>query len=480
MAFRVGLSFVQVSIVARLLHPSDFGLMAVSGAVMAFVQVFADMGISNAIVHHRNISRDQMSSLYWLNVLIGSALTMLMIVASPFISAMYDEPRLLPILILMSTTLVIGAFGQQFRVLAEKNLEFAPLMGIDAVGGIVGFAVVVGSALVGAGVYALVWGSIAGAVVGSLLNWWLLSKSYRPGLRFRIEEIRSFLSYGIYMVGNNLANTFNLQADVLMGGRWLTVSTLGMFSLPRDLSLRSQFLINSVVTRVGFPVMAQAQNDPALLRSIYLKTLRMTASINFPIYLGIAAFTPEIVIVLFGSKWTESVSLLRILALWGLVRSTLNPVGSLIFAVGRVRLAFFWNVSLIPVVLMTYWAGLQYGAPGLAWSMLAYVVALSPIAWYVLVRPACRATFSQYYLQLLLPALCSAGAIFMGYIVASSVTEKIVSSGALSLMGESRTNESILRLAIGIIAAAPAYLLFSRILNRAWFDAMMELLMGKR
>jgi O-antigen/teichoic acid export membrane protein len=353
-------------------------------------------------------------------------------------------------------------------------------MGIDVVGGIVGFSVVVGSALAGAGVYALVWGSIAGAVVGSLLNWWLLSKSYRPGFRFRTAEIRPFLNYGIYMVGNNLANTFTSQADVLMGGRWLSVSTLGVFSLPRDLSLRIQFLINSVVTRVGFPVMAQAQNDPALLQSIFLKTLRMTASINFPIYLGISAFTPEIVIVLFGSKWTESVSLLRILALWGLVRSTHNPVGSLIFAVGRVRLAFFWNVSLVPVVLMTYWAGLQYGAAGLAWSMLAYVFALSPIAWYVLVRPACGATFSQYYLQLLLPALCSAGAIFMGYIVASSVTEKMVSSGALLLMGESRTNESILRLAIGVIAAAPAYLLFSRILNRAWFDAMVELLMGKR
>lgn len=447
---------------------------------MVFVQIFADMGVSSAIIHHRDISRDQLSSLYWLNVLIGSALTMVIIVASPFISALYDEPRLLSILMLMSTTLVIGAFGQQFRVLAEKNLEFAPLMGIDAVGGIVGFAVVVGSALAGAEVYALVWGTLAGAAVMTLLSWWLLSKSYRPSFRIRIAEIRPFVNYGIYMVGNNLANTLNSQADVLMGGRWLSISALGVFSLPRDLSLRIQFLINSVVTRVGFPVMAQAQNDPVLLKSIYLKTLRMTASINFPIYLGIAAFTPEIVNVLFGNKWTESVSLLQVLALWGLVRSTLNPAGSLIFAIGRVRLAFFWNVSAVIVVLITYWAGLQYGAQGLAWSMLAYVVTLSPIAWYVLVRPTCRATFSQYYLQLLLPALCSAVAIFMGYIVASSVTEKLVSSGALSLMEESRTNESILRLAIGIIAAAPAYVLLSRILNRAWFDAMVELLMGKK
>jgi O-antigen/teichoic acid export membrane protein len=119
MAFRVGLSFVQVAIVARLLNPSDFGLMALCGAVMAFVQIFADMGVSNAIVHHRDISRDQISSLYWLNILSGLALTMLMIVASPFISAMYDEPRLLPILILMSTTL--APLGSNFVFWRRKT-----------------------------------------------------------------------------------------------------------------------------------------------------------------------------------------------------------------------------------------------------------------------------------------------------------------------------------------------------------------------
>lgn len=480
MLFQVGLSFIQVAIVARLLNPSDYGIMALCGAVMAFVQIFAEMGISNAIVHHRDISREQLSSLYWFNILSGSALAMLIVVASPFISTMYDEPQLLPILILMSTTLVIAAFGQQFGVLAERNLEFGLLTVINVVRGVVSFSVIVGSALAGAGVYALVWGAIASSTVGSLLNWWLLSKSYRPGFRLRIAEIMPFLNYGIYMVGNNLVNSFSMQADVLMGGRWLSVSTLGVFSLPRDLSLKIQFLINSVVTRVGFPIMAQAQNDSALLKSIYLKTLRMTASINFPVYFGVAAFAPEIVNVMFGGKWTESISILRILALWGVVRSTLNPIGSLLFAVGRVRLALFWNVSCVPVLLMTYWAGLQYGALGLAWSMLAYVFVVSPISWYVLARPACKATFSQYYLQILLPALCSACAIFMGYAVALIVTEKIVWSGTFSLMGELRANESILRLAIGAIAAAPVYVLFSRIFNRTWFDAMVELLRGKR
>ncbi len=122
---------------------------------------------------------------------------------------------------------------------------------------------------------------------------------------------------------------------------------MGIYSLPRDLSLRIAFIINPIITRVGFPVMARVQQDTVQLKFIYLQTLRMTASVNFPLYLALALFAEEIVALLFGKQWQASAEYLQIFAVLGLIRSTGNPAGSLLYAVGRANLAFWWNMALL-------------------------------------------------------------------------------------------------------------------------------------
>lgn len=455
------LMLLQMAVLARLLTPSDFGLMALVAAVIAFAQIFSDMGISNAIIHHQKISQESLSSLYWVNVLASVVLMLLLMLLSPVVATWYHEPRMQPILIWVSTSFLMAAVGQQLRVMAEKNLRFQQLAIIELVASLIGFVVSVSVAMNGGGVFALVAGMLTSVTAASALYWLILAEGWRPMWRLRIGEIREFMSFGAYMVGFSLTNTVNLQADVLIGGRVLGASSLGAYSLPKDLSLRLAMIINPIVTRVGLPVMAKAQGDKAQLKSIYLKTLLMTASVNFPLYLMIAVFAPEIVAVMFGAQWQESVPLLRILAIWGLVRSTGNPAGSLVFAMGRAKLAFWWSLGLMVFLAPVYWIGAQYGIQGLALAMLLSMLAIPLPQWFIVIRPLCDAGFIEYFKQLGIPLTISALSAVAGYLAALPF------------------DAFLLRLAAGGVAGGATYLLLSSHFNRIWFAAISELLLGR-
>ena len=455
---RAGLQFIQFAILARLLTPDDFGLAALAMAMMALAQIFADMGISNAIIHRRKVSHEELSSLYWLNVMTGILLTFLFIVLSPFVASYYAEPRLQPVLAVTSVIFIFNAVGYQLRVIAEKELRFAPLARLELISTVLGFTAAVAVALAGGGVYALVASVVVYSAAACGLSWRWLALGWRPFWRMRFVEIRGFIGFGAYMIGNNLLNAIKTQADVLLGGRAFGAGTLGFYVLPRDLSLRIAGTINPVVTRVGLPVMSRLQDDRERLKSVYLQTLRMTASVNFPIYLALAVFAPEVVSLLFGSRWLESVPVLRILALWGLVRSTGNPVGSLLMAVGKARLSFLWNLGTTAIIVPALWLGLQYGVQGLAWALLATQVVLVIPIWFILVRPSSGASFREYQKPLVIPLLVAAGAVAVAHLAALPFEADYA------------------RLPAGLLAGGGAYFLFSKRFNRAWFAAMRQMI----
>lgn len=454
---RAALQFAQIAILARLLVPADFGLMALVVAIMAFLQIFADAGVSNAIIHHQDISHDQLSSLYWLNVAVSTGLALVLVFVSGWVAAWYQQPDLQYLLWFAGLTLLAGAMAQQLRIVAQKNLRFNSLAKIELVSAAMGFCVAVASVFSGAGVYALVLGSLTAALVGCCLAWWRLSEGWRPKLRMRFDEIRHFLKFGAYMIGNNLANTFNSQVDVLLGGKLLGTQAIGLYSVPKDLNLRIAGVINPIVTQVGMPVMAKAQNDEVLLKRVYLQTMRMTASVNFPIYVALGLFAPEIVHVLLGPKWEESIPLMQVFAVWALIRSTGNPVGSLLMARGRADLSFKWNVVWLCIMPPAIWLGSQYGVKGMAVAMTVLGVLGFWPNWYFLVRPLCGAKLGEYTLQMAVPLSLSIFAGGFGHFIAA------LTEGAL------------LRLATGVFVGWLIYLIMSWRFNRVWVTAMMEL-----
>jgi O-antigen/teichoic acid export membrane protein len=362
---------------------------------------------------------------------------------------------------LAAVTLVVGALGQQVRVVAQKNLRFADLAKVELMAALMGFVVAVTLAWMGAGVYALIAGSLTTAAVGCVLVWLRLSDGWRPQARLKLAEIRQFLKFGTYMIGNNLANTFNSQIDILLGGRLLGVQSIGLYSVPKDLSLRIGNIINPIITQVGLPVMAKAQGDVALLKRVYLQTMRMTASVNFPIYIALGVFAPEIVHFLLGQKWHDAIPLLQIFSIWALLRSTGNPVGSLLMARGRADLSFKWNMVWLLIMPPTIWVGSQFGVSGMAFAMTALGVLGYWPNWYFLVRPLCGAKLGEYSMQMVVPLILSIIAGVAGYLSASLFVD------------------DLLRIIIGVSVGCLIYFSLSWRFNRVWVDVMMELVAGR-
>lgn len=452
------LSIGQVAVLARLLSPEDYGLMAIVGIVLSFAGLFSDMGISSAYVQQQEVTLMQRASLFWLNVLISVCIAILMIAISPLIAWFFGDSRLTPLIIISTPILVFGALGQQVRMSAEKQLNFRPVIVLEICALFLGFGAGTLAALAGWGVYSLVVSGIVTAATGTLSAWFFIAGSWRPLWRLCLDDIRPFIGFGSASVANDIVNQLNSTVDLWLGGRFLAVTQLGLYSVPRNLSLQVQSMVNPIITRIGFPLIAQVQSDTPRVRAIYLKTMNMTASANAPLYVGIAFFAPEITTLLLGSAWERSANLLRILALWGGLRSTGNPVGSLLFGMGHANLALKWNLGLCFLVPPIVWLGSQGGPEGIAWGLLSIQVALFIPAWYFLIKPLARSGLTEYSVAALKPFFLAGVAI------------------APAFWAAKQFDGSLNRLLVGVAISTLLYLLISMFANRAWYFAMKELI----
>lgn len=459
---RAGLQLLQVAVLARFLLPSDYGLMAMVMLILSYAALFSDMGLSTAFVQRQQISQEERSSLYWLSVVVGTVLMFLVMSISPLAALFFKEPQLVPLMLLVATNFLVIALGQQLRMDAEKALNFRPVALIEIFAGLVGFAVAVLTAWMDWGVYALVVAAMTSAWLTMILSWLVLAQGWRPALRLRWGEVRWFVQFGGTMVLNNVINHINSTIDLVLGGRMLGASQLGLYSVPRNLLLQVQGMVNPIFTRVGFPLIASIQRDNERVKQVYLKTMNMTASVNAPIYVAIAVFAPEIVFLLLGPNWTEAAPLMRVLALWGLLRSYGNPVGSLLFGLGYAKLAVKWNASLLLIIPPVVWFFAQWGAIGMAWAMAGLMAALFVPMWAILIRPLCGLTFVAYIRVIIIP------------------TTSALASGGLAWFTVVYINVMWQRLCLGLIVGTLSYSLLSWFFNRQFIDAGLHLVRHKR
>lgn len=463
MLVRVALQLGQTVILARLLVPADFGLMATASAIYVVMSLFVDLGLSSALIHFQDPPTGALSTLYWLNVAAALVFMVFFMALAWPLAHVYGLPALAPTLVALGIALPLGAAGQQFRVVAEKELRFSRLAVVEVTAACCGFASAWAIALADGGVAALVASVLVTAGTSSALSWLLLSRGRRPTFHFAPREILPFLRYGAYRLGDALVNGINSQLDVLIGSAVASPGAMGAYTVPRDLALKfATTFINPVVTRVGLPVMAQVRDDTHALKRVYLATLRLTASINFPVYVCIGVFADEFVELLYGPRWLAAAPFLRLFAAWGLVRSIANPIGSLLYAVGATRRAFWWNMLLLLLTPAALWlAADHFGLRGLALCLVAIQLALFVPTWRHLVKPCCGASFGEYAMQLLPPFACASVA------------------GVTAWMAVHALHDGMLRLLAGGGIGAAGYLVLSWVFNRRWIAAMLALASGR-
>lgn len=376
------LSIVQLAFLGRVLAPDDFGLMAMVMVVIGFAQAFADMGISNAIIHFQNEDRNQLSSLYWLNIFAGALIFLLIIAVRPFVVAFYHEPRLDRLMILASFVFIILPIGQQSQVLLQRDMRFNEVAYAEILSSVAGLGVSVYAASKGFGVVSLVLGQLANTAVRTLIITSVGFRRWRPHLHFRMNDLKGYLGFGLYQMGEKAINYLGWNLDKLLIGSLLGAQSLGYYNIAYQLMTKPFTIFNPIITRVAFPLFAKIQHDNKRLRTGYLDAIRVIALVLFPLYTGMIVLARPFLAVLVGEAWLPALSVFQILCLLGYFYSLGNPLGSLLLAKGRAGLGFYLNVFMIVLYAAAIWFGSKFGLRGIASGLvLSTAFVLFPIGF---------------------------------------------------------------------------------------------------
>lgn len=387
--FTTVIQLVQTLVLARLLGPEQFGLMAMVLMVVLFGDLFGQMGLNDAIIPRKDVSRAELSSLYWFSIAWGGLIYLIIYTLTPLIALGFSEPQLKTLLPVTLISIVITPFGTQFFALLQKSLKFHLLASVEIASALLGLFVAVASAWIwDQGVWALVWGHLSRNTAGTIVFMaygWLVGP--RPRLHFATADLHGFLRFGLYRVAANGANFVVSRVDQILIGSLLGAQALGFYSMAANITLLPIQKISPVIAKVAFPVFAKIQDDIPLLKRGYMELLKILTFINAPVLIGMAVIAPIAVPVLLGEQWTESVLLIQILAIYALLRSVGNASGSLIMGLGRADITFFWNLGLLfAVPPVVYVASLTGSITNVAWSMVLLQAILYVALYAMIVR----------------------------------------------------------------------------------------------
>jgi len=327
------ISLLIFVLLAHLLTPEAFGLVALASLFIAFVQTFQDQGFGDAIIQRPDLQKEHLDTAFWTNLLIGSLLALMGIAGSKFIAGLFHQSQLAPIVRWLSLSFILAGLSSTPQAILRRRLAFRELairsIFSTIIGGVLGLVL----ALLGFGVWSLVAQDLVSALVGVVVLWNV--SSWRPSLHFSKEHFRDLLSFGFNIIGINLLNFLNRHADDLLIGYFLGPIMLGFYSIAYKLLVVMTDLLTSVTNAVAFPTFSRLQNDPERMRRAFLQAIHYTSLISFPAFLGVALVAPELIITFFGPQWTLSIPVIRVLAFIGILHSIFYFHGSIVIARGR-------------------------------------------------------------------------------------------------------------------------------------------------
>ncbi len=361
-----GVQFAAGLVLARLLTPEDFGLLASVYVIYGFSVLFFELGLGAALVQRTRPTDAEESSVFWVNVLGGVLFTGLLTLAGPAVAAFFEQPQLrwmAPVLGLSFTL----SFGVVHAARLQKALRFRRLAMVEVGSTLIGYAATIAAAVAGAGAYALVLGPVVISLVSSTLL--VVSTPWRPRHFVSMHALRQLWGFSGGLLGFNVVNYWGRNADNLLIGKFVGAAPLGLYSRAYNLMLLPVHQIWSAA-RVMYPTLSAIKDDHPRTRRAYLRSVRLVNAVAIPSLLGLAAVAEGLVPLLWGPKWEGTVPLLQILCLAGIPQCLISTTGWIYQSQGCTGLMFRMGVlwSAIGVGLMSL--GLMWGVRGVAAGVL--------------------------------------------------------------------------------------------------------------
>lgn len=376
-------SMCSTVVLARLLTPQDFGIIAMVTAVTGFVAMFKDMGLSMATIQRAEINHGQISTLFWINVALSIAIALLTVAIAPIIAWFYGDPRLTWITISLAIGFIFGGLTVQHQALLRRQMRFTSLAAIDITSVVFGIGVGIGSALAGAGYWALVLMQLATALSTAVGT--LLICRWKPGPPQHIRSVRSMLAFGGNLTGFHVLNYFARNLDNLLIGRFFGAQQLGIYSRAYKLLLMPLREINRPIRGVVIPALSRLVDSPQRYRQTYLRILEKITILTMPGVVFMIVTSDWLVLLLLGSQWTEASRIFSLLGIAGLVQPIANTTGWLFITQDRTKHQFQWGFIGGILSVAAIIAGIWWGPVGVAasYSISSFCIQVPLLFWFV-------------------------------------------------------------------------------------------------
>jgi len=367
---------VSTIVLARLLAPADFGLVAMVTAITGLATAFADFGLSEATIQRKEITHEQVSTLFWINLTIGLGLTLLSAALGPVLAMFYREPRLVRIALFLSLNFFLGGLRVQPNALLKRQMRFSALAIRDIAAFMTAVPVAILLAWRGAGYWALVAMPLVLNFVQMALSWLMIR--WRPGVPHRFSGVRSMVAFGGNVSASYLIFNLNRSFDSILIGWYWGTAPLGLYSRAYNLLMLPIRQLSTPASNVTIPAFSRLQDEPERFARYYLRAMSLITWITLPIFAYLFVAAKPVIVLVLGAKWGEAAPAFQFLAISALGQILMDSTVWLLISRGLSSLLLKLLLFASPVIIGGFALGLPGGIKGVALSGSVVLLAILP------------------------------------------------------------------------------------------------------
>lgn len=403
----LAVQLIVTAILARLLSPEDFGVIAIATVIIAFFVLFTDMGIGPAIVQNKNLDKKDLESIFSFGIYCGIILTAIFFFGSNIIASFYREEILLTICQILSVNLLFAAWNIVPNALMLKNKRFKFIAKCTLTLQVVCGVISVFAAYRGAGVYALLISPVVTSIGMFIINYF----QYPIRFHFKVcaQSLSKIMSFSIYQFLFNFVNYFSRNLDKLIIGRYYSMNELGYYEKSYRLMMLPMNYITNVVSPVMHPILSSLQNDYEELSCKYNKIIKILLTISFPLGAFLYFSAEDIIMVVYGPQWSNAIPVFQILALSLPLQMILSTIGAIYQASGKTNWLFYGGVSntvctILGFILATILFR-KIEAMAWAWDITLFVNTI--VSYLILYKVVLKTSIRPFLAQFVCPFAAS-------------------------------------------------------------------------
>ena len=373
------------SILARLLLPEDYGILGMVTVATGFLMVLKDFGFGAALVQKKEVDEIEYDSVFWLNVGIGLILALLVFLAAPLIASFYNEDELIPVARVISLSFIINSVLVIPSNILLKKMHFKYLFFSDLSALVISGLTAITFAYLDFSYWSLVAQNLSLQIV-TLFTVFYFS-GWRPRRRFSKNVLNDLTSFSLPLIGDKSINYWFRNIDYLLIGKFLGKAELGYYTKAYTLMMLPVRQLSGTISKVMFPSFSTIKDDLGRVRNVYLKISAVIAFISFPLMSLLFISAEEVILILFGSNWTQSIPIFKVLCLLGAIQSISTLSGNVYLSQGETKLMFqvglFTRFFMIAGIVIGLYKG---GLMGLVYGYTISSIIASFVEWHYLAK----------------------------------------------------------------------------------------------